>query len=240
MAGRKSTIKRKKPGTGGAYYFTDETQEAVVLFKTTTDPKEQKKIYVEKIYPAFKLLVENLIKVYGFQIQYETKEDLRNECIEFLYGVITKFDISKGKAFAYFNVVAKNWLTIKSKQNVKMIQSFFSLDNKDQFSAREIEIIENHHIVPAPDEFVSEEEMFNGVKNLIDKITDKTKTKNEEICLEAIKLLFDNVNDLEIINKRAAMIYIRNITNMSPKQLSIVLSVLKKYYKEIKREIKND
>ena len=93
--------------------------------------------------------------------------------------------------------------------------------------------------VDPDEEEEDEEEMFNGVKNLIDKITDKTKTKNEEICLEAIKLLFDNVNDLEIINKRAAMIYIRNITNMSPKQLSIVLSVLKKYYKEIKREIKN-
>lgn len=237
---KKTIIKRRKPGTGPSVnYFTEQTQEAVVLFKTAETPEEQKKIYTEKIFPAFKMLVENLIKVYGFQIQYESKEDLCLECIEFLYGVITKFDISKGKAFSYFNVVAKNWLTIKSKQNVKIVQSFMSLDNKEQFSAREMELIENYHFIQAPDEIITEEEITLENKKLIENIHNKLKSKNEEVCLDAIKILFQNVNELEIINKRAAMVYIRNITNMTPKQLSIVLSALKKYYKETKKEIKN-
>jgi hypothetical protein len=52
-------------------------------------------------------------------------ENMKNECLEFLYGVINKFKPERGsKAFSYFNVVGKNWLTIKSKQNTKAVCAF--------------------------------------------------------------------------------------------------------------------
>ena len=98
-------------------------------------PAKRNELYVTLILPAFSKLVENLINVYGFQIQYESKADLQNECVEFLYGVIGKFDPSKGtKAFSYFNVVAKNWLIIRSKQSVRNIHVFTSLDDLESLS----------------------------------------------------------------------------------------------------------
>lgn len=230
-------ITRRKPGSGpSVYYFTADTQAAIIEYKGS-DPAGKKDLYVKRIYPAFKALVDNLINVYGFQVRFESKEDLRNECLEFLYGVITKFDPEKGsKAFAYFNVVAKHWLTIKAKQNSKNLQTFASMDDREAFSKHELELIENYSVLPAPDEFISLEEQTVKLLEMLAEIKSRTKTSNETICMDAIEEVFKNMENLEFDNKRAVMVYIRGLTRLSPKQLSIVLSNLKKHYKAIKNE----
>ena len=218
-------------------YFDAATQQAIVDYQNELDPEIRKTIYVGRIMPAFNSLVENLINVYGYHVMYETKEDLRIECAEFLYGVVTKFNASKGsKAFSYFNVVARNWLTIRSKQNAKSVRSFISIDNREAFSQHELDIIENHHVVPACDTQITQEEHNTALKSLIAEIKDRVKTENEATCVDAINELFENVDDLDFVSKRAVMLYIREITHLSPKQLSIVLSSLKKHYKTIKAE----
>lgn len=234
--GIKKKITRRKPGTGpSVYYFTDDTQLAIVEFAQVIDQDEKRKIFTLRIYPAFKALVENLINVYGFQVQYESKEDLRNECVEFLYGVIKKFDPTRGtRAFAYFNVVAKHWLTIKAKQNTKSVQIFTSLDDQHTFTTAELEAIEGYKILPPPDEVDAEDYEVQRIKNLIKNLVEVAKTEQEKICMEAIQTLFKDAEKHDIINKRAVMVYIRNITSLSSKQLSVVLSTLKKHYKNLK------
>jgi hypothetical protein len=229
-------ITRRKPGSGpSVYYFTDATQRAIVAYKSAETPEEKEKLYVSEIYPAFKALVENLINVYNFQVKYESKDDLRNECLEFLYGVIGKFDPQKGsKAFAYFNVVAKHWLTIKAKQNTKSNQMFASMDDREAFSKHELEMIENHSVLPAPDETISQEEQTAALKSMLAEIRTRIKTSNETICMDVIDELFNDAEDLPFISKRAIMVYIRDYTHLSPKQLSVILSSLKKHYKQIK------
>ncbi len=236
IAGKKIT--RRKPGSGPSInYFTSDTQDAIVEYKGVVAQTERDLLYRERISPAFKALVENLINVYKFQIQHESKEDLRSECVDFLYTVIPKFDPLKGsKAFSYFNVVAKNWLTIKSKQNSKMVQSFSSLDDVLAFSEHEKELIENYNILPAPDELITHEEYVVNIRKMISEIKSRVATTNESSCVEAIELIFSNAEELDFDSKRAIMVYIRNITKLSPKQLSIVLSGLKKHYKTIKNE----
>lgn len=237
-AGKRKIIKRK-PGstTPTKNYFDGTTQDAIVDFQKEENVELRKKIYEDRIEGAFSALVENLINVYGFQVQYDTKTDLKNECISFLYTVIMKFDHTKGsKAFSYFNVVAKNWLTIKSKQNAHNMQILLSMDNKDMFTNHELELIENYQIVPSADEHVSHEEHTENIKKMLAVLKDRVKTDNEMACIEAIITLFNSAEDLDIINKRAAMLYIREITSLSPKQLSVILSTLKKHYKSVKEE----
>lgn len=121
MPGHKK-ITRRKPGDTSPrkYYFDENTQAAIVEFQQEQNIAIRNLIYTKTISPAFRTLVENLINVYKYQVIGESKEDLRNECVEFLFTVIGKFDITKGsKAFAYFNVVAMNWLSIKSRQSAK-------------------------------------------------------------------------------------------------------------------------
>lgn len=235
----KKLIKRKPKGGASPqdFYFNAGTQQAIVDYKAELLPSKRNELYVDLILPAFSKLVENLINVYGFQIQYETKTDLQNECVEFLYGVIGKFDASKGtKAFSYFNVVAKNWLIIRSKQSVRNIHVFTSLDDLESLSQHDLETIENHSIALSPEDVMVNTVNSNWLKEVLAIITSLATTDNEIECLKGINLLFENIHELDFLNKRAIMLYLREITSLNPKNLSVVLSTMKRHYKVAKEE----
>lgn len=235
---KKKKVKRKPNQEISVNYFNDNTQKAIIAYQNTKNVNEKNKIYVNEIMPAFDSLIKNLINVYGFNVMYENKQDLKNECLEFLYTAIDKFNPNKGtKAFSYFNVIAKNWLTIKSKQNARKLQTYISLDNKEDISKEDLETIENFQVMPSWEEILAQDNSLNYLKRIIENIESKIKTENEILCLNAIKILLDNIEDLDLLNKRAILLYIREMTNLNSKQLSLVLSSFKKYYKEIKHLI---
>ena len=245
---RKKTS-RKRPGEKSfRNYFDEDTQAAIVRYQQavieqpdgtrTPNHSERNKIYVTEILPAFSALVENLINVYGYRVQYESRDDLKNECLEFLYGVITKFKSERGsKAFSYFNVVGKHWLTIKSKQNAKVVQKYVSLDNREALSKQDLDHIEDYNTFPSIEELLTNNDVSKDLKQLIASLQERAKTDNERICLNAISNIVDNIDNPDLMfSKRAVMVYIREITGLTSKQLSIVLSSLKKQYKTIKEE----
>lgn len=235
----KKLIKRKPKGGSSPqdFYFNNGTQQAIIDYKLETDVAKRSSLYIKDILPAFDKLVENLINVYGFQIQYESKADLQNECVEFLYGVITKYDASKGtKAFSYFNVVAKNWLIIRSKQSVRNIHVFTSLDDTEALSQHDLETIENHNISPSPEDTLIQAGDPDKLKEILKKISGMVVTDNEQECLKGINMLFENLNELDFLNKRAVMLYLREITSLNPKSLSVVLSLMKRHYKAAKEQ----
>ena len=235
----KKLIKRKPRGGTSPqdFYFNANTQQAIVDYKAEQNPARRNDLYIKEILPAFNKLVENLINVYGFQIQYETKADLQNECIEFLYGVITKFDASKGaKAFSYFNVVAKNWLIIRSKQSIRNVHVFTSIDDTENLSQHDLEVIENHSVLASPEDSLIGLSDTGKLQDILSNIASMITTDNEAECLKGINLLFANINELDFLNKRAVMLYLREITNLSPKQLSVVLSMMKRHYRTAKEE----
>jgi hypothetical protein len=228
-------IKRKGSEPTLINYFTEKTQEHIVEYQKEIDSNKKKVIYVKEILPAFDSLVENLINVYGFSVIYESKQDLKNECLQFLYTAVDKFNADKGsKAFSYFNVVAKNWLTIKSKQNIKRIQSYISIDDQENIAKEDMERIEMFQIVPNFEEVLLTVNMHDHLIKLVDTIENKIKTDNERLVVNAIKVLIGNIDNVDLLSKRAILLYVRELTNLSSKQLSLTLSSLKRYYKEVK------
>ncbi len=227
---------RRKPNSKPINYFDDSTQEAIVSYQKENNIALKNQIYLEKIYPALDSLIENLINVYGFNVALESRIDLKNECLEFLYTALPKFNAEKGsKAFSYFNVVAKNWLTIKSKQNAKKLQTYLSIDNRDSISEHDLFTIENYNIAIDGEEMMIGDETKQQIFTLIKIISDRTKTENEQICIKAVDILLQNIEEIDLLNKRAVLLYLREITGLSSKQLSIVLASLKKHYKEAKK-----
>jgi hypothetical protein len=229
-------ISRRKPGTkSSGDYFNMKTQEAIVEYQGENDPRAKEDLYVEKILPAFDALVENLINVYGFKVMYENKKNLKDECVEFLYSTVNKFDHTKGsKAFSYFNVVAKNWLTIRSKQNVKRIKTYVSADDKDSFTRADIEQYESFNVVPSYEDIVAAEEANKLLGKIVDELSQRVRTDNEIACVNAIKQIIGSLDDIDILNKRAVLLYIRELTGLTSKQLSVVLASLKRHYRDIK------
>ena len=232
---QRKKIKRKGDQPTLVNYFTDKTQEQIIIYQQEADTEKKKKIYIKEILPAFDSLVENLINVYGFTVMYESKQDLKHECLQFLYTAVDKFNAEKGsKAFSYFNVVAKNWLTIKSKQNMKRVQSYISIDDRENLSKEDLEQIETHHFHPGFEESLTAVNTHDYLSKLVVAIEDKTKTDNEKMVVNAIKVLITNLEDVDLLSKRAILLYVRELTTLSSKQLSIVLSSLKRYYRDVK------
>jgi hypothetical protein len=238
MKKKRRKITRRKPGTKSAgNYFTMDTQQSIVNYQAEEDWNKKEQIYVKEILPAYDSLVENLINVYGFKVMYENKKDLKAECLEFLYTTVNKYDVTKGsKAFSYFNVIAKNWLTIKSKQNVKRLKTYISSDNKEAFSNADLAAFESFNIVPSYEDLVANAEMQKMLKKIIVELARRVRTENEIACVGAIHQIVDNLEDIDILNKRAVLLYIREITGLTSKQLSVVLASLKKHYREIKKQ----
>jgi hypothetical protein len=53
--------------------------------------------------------------------------------------------------------------------------------------------------------------------------------------LKAIKVIIENLDDLDLLSKRSLLSYIRELTGLTSKQLSICLSSFKKHYRELKK-----
>ena len=70
---------------------------------------------------------------------------------------------------------------------------------------------------------------------LLEKIKSRLSNKNELVCLDAIVTLFNRIEDLDFLNKRAVFIYLRDISGLTPKQLSVSMSNIRKHYKDIKK-----
>lgn len=243
---RKSTVKRikssalnseikktKKKTSKRKMYFGPEIHEAIIRYQDTEERKLRNKIYEEKIKNAFEKLAENLIYIHNFSTDREHFHILKSDTVSFLFEILEKFDKEKGaKAFSYFNVCAKNFLIIRSKKRIKNLVRHVRIDDKD-LSLREKYEIERHQIVPSPEEFLMKEETLGMQKDLMIKVREKLSNKNEILCMDAALTLYDKVDELDFLNKRALFVYLREISGLNPKQLSVAMSNIRKHYKEI-------
>ena len=102
-------------------YFTQETEDYIVLYNNTPDPEKRSKIYETHIhYPFFKL-TQNIIHTFKFyHTEVENLEHLQHEIITFLLSKMHLFDPSRGaKAYSYFGTIVKRWLILYNTKNYK-------------------------------------------------------------------------------------------------------------------------
>lgn len=235
--GKESTTTTPNP----KFYFTSETQEAIVEFQKSSDRKVREKLYVEKIMPAFEKLVENLINIHKFSGLHDTYEDLKNDCVNFLFETIHKFNPNMGtNAFSYFNVVAKNWLIIKTKQKAQRGRRDVSIDDPRGLSTNELQIVEERGTIPSQDFFLENSENIANILKLMYEIRSRVKVENELLCINSVITIFENINDIDILNKSAILLYIRELSGLSPKQLTTSMQAVKKHYNKLKLEQKFD
>ncbi len=67
-------VKKKK----GVQYFTQETEDSIVLYNNTSDPDVRSRLYNDKIHYGFFKLTENIIHTFKFYYtEVENIEDLQ-------------------------------------------------------------------------------------------------------------------------------------------------------------------
>lgn len=222
-------------------YFNSDTQVAIVAFQNCDNIKERDRLYVQEILPAFEKLVENLINIHKFAGLYDSYDDLKNDCVNFLFETIGKFDAARGtNAFSYFNVVAKNWLIIKTKQKSQKTKKNISLDDPSMLSTHEKSIVEEHNVLPSQDSLFDDLRSLESITNILYDIRNIAKTENELMCINSIITIFENIDDIDLLNKNAILLYMRELSGLSPKQLTTTMQVIKKYYRKVKTEHQKD
>jgi len=216
-------------------YFNQNTQAAIVAYQKADSKRERDQLYVKGIMPAFEKLVENLINIHKFTSLHDTYDDLKNDCVNFLFETIGKFDGNRGtNAFSYFNVVAKNWLIIRTKQKNQRIRRSVSMDDPEALSVNEQRIIEEHSTIPGQDVVLENEYSAKAVLTMLYEIRSKVKTENELACINSIITIFENIDDIDLLNKSAILLYMRELSSLSPKQLTTTMQSIKKHYRRMK------
>lgn len=211
-------------------YFTQVHEDAIIEYnQESTTNKRREELYITLLKPAFDQMVDKIVFTYKFT-NLPNIDILREECKIWLMTVLGKFNPDKGsKAFSYFSVITKNWFIQKVKKNKKQNQREIELTE----ISKELELkhisIENGY-----DEDREKEEFWNLLWSEINHWdTDKLK-ENEKKVLEAIKILLDSPNDIEIFNKKAIYLYMREITGLNTKQIVNSLNKLRKKYRIFK------
>jgi hypothetical protein len=224
-------------------YFNENTTKAILAYQDSLEQPIREKLYMAEIYPAFDKLVENLIFIHGFRGLHDSYDDLKSDCITFLYEAIPKYDRTRGVVpFSYFNVVAKHWLIIRSKQRVVKLKRSISIDD-ESLARTDRDLIDSHYIVPSQDEKLEAIEFVIKVHSLLDEIKRRVTSENELRCIDSIINIFRAVNDVAdhpgedlLLNKRAVFFLMRELSQLNSKQLTTIVSSLKKHYRELRSD----
>ena len=83
----------------------------------------------------------------------------------------------------------------------------------------------------------SEAEFWNLLLNQVNKWDTGNLKTNEKLVLDAVKVLLHNIDDIEIFNKKAVYLYLRELTGLNTKQVVNNLNKLREKYAIFKTKI---
>ena len=221
----KKTRRKKKKN----YYFTQVHEDAIIRYTNTDCIKERTELYVNFIQPAFNEMVDKIVFTYKFT-NLPNIEYLRDECKIWLMTILDKYDPSKGsKAFSYFSVITKNWFIHKVKRQQKRSMREVDYDNiAKHYEERYLSTDESYLTDRERDEFWGS---FYGEL----QSWDETQMKENDLKVyKAINILFESKEDIEIFNKKAIYLYLREITGLNTKQIVNSLKKFRKRYSMFK------
>ena len=211
------------------YYFSTEHENAVIEYCSTTDKRVKQALYEVYIAPAFNEMVDKIIYTYKFT-NLPNIESLREECKFWLMTILEKYDPTKGyKAFSYFSVITKNWFIHKVKKNNKNLTQEISFEE----SSNEVE--SQHPVINDYIEQQQQEQFWNDLLKDIDTWGSSLKEQDLRI-LESVKQILNNKDNIEIFNKKAIYIYMREITGLNSKQITSSLNKIRIKYTEFKQD----
>lgn len=223
---------RKRKPKEPRIYFTQDTEDAIVEYLASTDQDERNRIYNERIEYGFYKLAENIIHTFKFYYtDTDTIEELKHEVITFLLEKLHLYNPTKGKAFSYFGTIAKRYLIVYNENNYKKLQERADVDDSDE---DQMHLYENDKSLE--DIFNENNFMDNYIRYIDTHLFKLFPKKQDAQTADAIVELFRKRETLEIFNKKALYIYIREITDVSTPQITKIIKKLKLLYVQLYNE----
>ena len=216
-----------KPKTSGMY-FTQETENAIIEYNNTLYFEVRSRIYSDRIHYAFFKLTENIIHTFKFYYtEVDNIQDLQHEVISFLLSKIHLFNPDKGaKAYSYFGTIAKRYLIISNTKNYKK--------RVDKAPVEELESDERHSY--NIDDTPANQKLNVFMDQYVDYCSKNINTlfskDGDAKIADAILELFRKRESIEIFNKKALYIYIREIIDAKTPKITKISNKLYDIFKE--------
>jgi len=221
-AERKATKQKKRRG-----YFFEEHENAIIAYNKETNLQLRDKVYTNFIHTPFMKLAENIIHTFKFYCFDDPYEDVQSEVVAYLLEKIDKYDETKGsKAYSYFSIVAKNYLIYNNNENYKKTKQRTTLD-----------------VVDLSRDVVNEDardDLKDSMKDFTDDMVEYwdnnlglifTRRKDIRVAA-AITELFRRRENIEIYNKKALYILIREMADVKTQYITKVVNVMRRIYRE--------
>ena len=209
-------------------YFTQETEDAIVLYNGTSDTDVKSRIYQNDIhYPFFKL-TENIIHTFKFYYtEVDEIEHLQHEVICFLLSKIHLFDVTRGaKAYSYFGTIAKRYLILQNQKNYKKRVEKAPVDELFK---------DDTHTYNIDDPDSDKDPLSKYIDKFVEYCSENIytlfpKQKDAEIA-DAILELFRKRENIDVFNKKALYIYIREMVDVKTPKITKIANRLYDVFK---------
>ena len=252
-------IKAAKKKRQKRNYFTQETEDAIVKYNKSSDKKFKSLIYQREIHYPFYKLTENIIHTFKFYYtdNVENLEDLQHEIMVFLLDKIHLFDPLKGaKAYSYFGTIVKRWLIIYNQKNYK--KRIDSVDMNDITKHQNLDVGDNTLFILNPKLEQSSQKFIESDNNFGDELYNLGYKEGDRLSIfidlyvrymteniynyfpkeydaqitDCILELFRKRDAIDVFNKKALYIYIREMIDVKTPKITKIANKLHKVFKE--------
>ena len=231
-----SKKKGRKPKSDN--YFDEREEFAVRLFLSASTFEERNKIYNQNLRKPLDKMISSIIRRYKLYRKDMDFEEIHADTHSFLMTKIEKFKPSKEKkAYSYFGTICKKYLMgqiIKDQKDMNRKISYEDISSDLENTDREdlIYYIED-------DSLSSEQIIDRFLENLVEILQDNNLSENERRLGESLYEVFINYDTIFIstdnnkFNKNIILLSLRDMTNLSTKEIRASMKKFKKVYFEL-------
>ena len=214
-------------------YFDVEEEMAVRMYLTATTFNEKNEIYNQYLRGPLDKMISSIIRRYKLYRKDMDFKEIHTDTHSFLMTKIDKFKPAKEKkAYSYFGTICKNYLMgqiIKDQKDMNRRVSYedisSNLENRpDMVYYLEYEIVDTQNVIS---EFLKE----------LKSVIDSGDLNDNEIKLGlALQDLFENYKEIFLgnennkFNKNIILLSLREMTNLSTKEIRSAIKKYKKLY----------
>lgn len=223
-------------------YFDVREEEAVQNFLLAETAEEKNKIYNEFLRAPLDKMISSIIRRYKLYRKDMDFTEILIDTHSFLMTKVDKFEPALNKkAYSYFGTICRNYLMgqiIKDQKETNRKVSYEDISSS---------IEERPDMVYRIDEDVIESDFVikEYLKELREFIEFETLTENEKRLGYALSDIFDNYEtifsgaDNHKFNKNVILLSLREMTNLSTKEIRSSIKKFKKLYVVTQLKLKN-
>jgi hypothetical protein len=204
-------------------------EDAIVEYCSTESRERREKLYIQFIQPAFSEMVDKIIYTYKFT-NIPNIDILKDDCKVWLTTILSKYDPNRGsKAFSYFSVITKHWFIHQLKKNSNKTKREIAYDDIVKENIHEKLVYNDETYI----EKRQDKEFWTFLMREVTRWEESNyfTKQNEKKIIAAVKILLENVQDIEILNKKAVYLYLREMTGLKTKQIVNTLNKMRHRYK---------